>query len=102
MNKQIIEEAWNYENKFKFIGLGYNGFVAGAEWALENQWRRLAEVYPNDAGEQVIVAYRSEEGWISYAEAYFINCNWRFYDERTIDEDNLLYWMPIPPLPRIK
>lgn len=95
MNKEIkkrIEIAsCNYVER--------KAFVAGANFALQNQWLGVKEALPqneeSNLSENVIV--RTDTGSIYYAYYHYYLKGW-FSVDRSVRIDYVTHWMPIPIL----
>lgn len=72
----------------------YDGFIAGANFALSHQWISVEERLPED--DQLVLAHFSDvNAEMCYATAYYTDGGWNtpddWYYECKID-----FWMPIP------
>ena len=68
-----------------------DAFIAGANWALQNQWHDASKELPGD-GIKVIVL--TEKGNAAINSVYTFNGNRRWHSNYAV-----LFWMPIPSLP---
>ena len=69
-----------------------DAFIAGAKWALQNQWHDASKELPED-GIKVIVL--TEKGNAAINSVYTFNGNRRWHSNYDV-----LFWMPIPSLPK--
>lgn len=97
--EQIREAAKKTTGLFSFrkgYSTAEDAFVAGAEWADNNQkspWISVEDKLPDD-GVLVIVAYRVRLGEILYAsDVFYIDYGWE-----NSCFDKVVAWMPIPEL----
>ena len=96
INKRIEEVSYEdadglYPRYFAHYAVRRNGFLAGAEYALENQWISVKEGLP-------------EKGTKVFAQDKYGNCSVSYLNEknswRSDDGYEIIvaYWMPIPKL----
>ena len=99
MNEEKIEEAAKeysadrfFENDGNISNVREISFEAGANWALQNQWHDASKELPED-GIKVIVL--TGKGNAAINSVYTFNGNRRWHSNYAV-----LFWMPIPSLPK--
>ena len=98
MEDRIEEAAKQYsadrffENDGNISNVREIPFEAGANWALQNQWHDASKELPED-GIKVIVL--TEKGNAAINSVYTFNGNRRWHSNYAV-----LFWMPIPSLPK--
>ena len=104
--KKRIEEA-SYEDAngyypkyFAHHSIRRKGFLAGAEFTLQNQWISVEEALP-EVDEEVLVMFPDRSHVVACRKERLtaIGCvtEWRNSDY-TYDDAWINYWMPIPKL----
>lgn len=97
-----IIAACNYDNPLgepAYDKSFYDGFRAGADYALANQWIKPADGMPEDR-QRILICYQS------YHKGRYLRL---FAEERynaaeglfsgVVNPENVIAWMPVPQLP---
>ena len=89
-NKKLEEKAVEYEFSGENGDADAKSFIAGAKFALANQWHDASKELPED-GIKVIVL--TGKGNAAINSVYTFNGNRRWHSNYAV-----LFWMPIPSL----
>lgn len=90
LNVTKFPDSRDFESGLYIVG--QYGFIAGANWALQNQWHDASKELPGD-GIKVIVL--TGKGNTAINSVYTFNGNRRWHSNYAV-----LFWMPIQSLPK--
>lgn len=102
LRSAAIIAACNYDNPLgepAYDKNFYDGFMAGADYALANQWTKPADGMPEDR-QRILICYQSY-----YKGRYVRLFVEEIYDAEDgilagiVPPENVIAWMPIPELP---
>ena len=91
-NKKLEEKAVEYEFSGENGDADAKSFIAGAKWALANQWISIEDKLPKGRG-PVFTTCNGIDGHM----ARYDSGSKGFYDSG-YNRIDVLYWMPIPEL----